>query len=290
MICSVAHLATALSTPQTVAVSPNQSISRRRRDEPAGPPIFNTTILSANGTDVTSSFPIMIYYQPNMTNVTGSLPDQASFSRPINFCESQTAKFRGSHCEYTQNSGRTHTRATLQDYITFCVEPPELHPAIVSALGLPSVTNPNYNPRQRNVRGVKGKCSRNEICVDRRNRIGFAFDTAYCVSTEYMVRMIMRGERQDTEKIRELGGKTAWMIVSHSDESTPMRVNGIDIKTGVIGKANSGTQGIQDRKCHHCFELGTQKMEEGTDFLQMEASLMTAAAIITGVVYIIVSG
>lgn len=287
MICFVTHLAIALFTFETVAVSPNQSISRRRRDESASLPIFNTTILSANGTDITSSFPVIVYYQPSITNINGSRPDRA-YSHPINFCQSQTAKFRGSYCKHDHYSGRTHTRATLQDYVPLCVEPPELHPPVVSALGLPSVANPNYTPH--NIQRVNCMCDRHEICVDGRNRGGLAYDTAYCVSTGSMVRMIISGERQDTEKIRELGGKTAWTIFSHSDESTPMRVGGLNIKTRVIGEANTGTQGRQDRGCRHCFELGTQKMEEGTNFLQTEASLMTAATVAAGVVWLITSG
>ena len=269
-----------------LAASLHRSVPHTRRDDPASQ--INTTILSASGKDVTSSFQIMIYNQPNTTTVTGLSDRQVSSARPINFCESPTAIFILSRCKHSDPHLPAHDRATLQDYSVTCVESTEQPPrATLGATflpGYPNLTAPYFNIPDSS--RASGRCNHNEICVDGQ----FENPIAWCVSTEYFVRKINSGERQDTKKIGELAGKTAQMIVSHSDKSTPMRVKGIDLRAEVIGESNTGAGTVQERECQYCFELGTQKMEEGTDFLRTEASLMSAATVITGVVFLILSG
>ena len=108
--------------------------------------------------------------------------------------------------------------------------------------------------------------------------------------------MIQHGEEfnHEKEKIGELEGKTARVIISEMDASTPIEVQGIDLKAGV-SRENSVEEGnrsaaVQERKCRDCFEVRTQKMAEGTNFLQIEASLLAAATVLTGTVFLIISG
>ncbi len=80
------------------------------------------------------------------------------------------------------------------------------------------------------------------------------------------------------------------MIISQADGSMPLEVQSIDLQAGLIGNVDKDKPVVQERKCRHCFELRTQKMAEGTNFLQTEASLMTAATVAAGVVWLIISG
>ena len=64
----------------------------------------------------------------------------------------------------------------------------------------------------------------------------------------------------------------------------------MDLRAGLTGNADKDKPVVQERKCWHCFELRTQKMTEWTNFLQIEASLMTAATVAAGVVWLIISG
>ena len=233
----------------------------------------------------------MIYNQPNITTATGLSDRQASFSRPINFCESQTAKFLGSRCKHSDPSLPAHNRASLQDYFITChEEEPEQdprRPLAEIACAVSRYNSTRVGPDYRVLgNDAPGRCAQEEICIDGQGRGRIAF----CVSTEYFVRMIMRGDRQDGEKVGGLEGKTAQIIVSHSDESTPMRVQGMDLTAGVTGNVNAGASVVQEQKCQHCFELGTQNFGEGTDFLQREASLMAATTVAAGVVFLVVSG
>ena len=90
--------------------------------------------------------------------------------------------------------------------------------------------------------------------------------------------------------MEKLGRKTARMIVSHADESTPMRVRDIDLKADIAEKATARGSEVQERACQHCFKLSTQRFEEGTDFLKTQASLMSATATVVRVVFLVVSG
>ncbi len=141
-------------------------------------------------------------------------------------------------------------------------------------------TNPDdlFQPLEE----TPGKCREHQICVD---GAGAGY-VAYCVSTEYFVKMIMKGERKKVE----LAGKRARMIVAHEDGRTPMRVKEMDLRTRVEARGTEGVATREERQCRHCFQLGTPRMEKETDLLKAEASLMTAATVVAGTVLLIVSG
>ena len=137
-------------------------------------------------------------------------------------------------------------------------------------------------------RREEGSCAQEEICVD---GVG-ADEVAHCVSKEYFVRLAQRGEneQQSAAGVGELEGKAAQMIISQVDGSTPLEAMGIDLQAGLVGGLKGGEAALQEQKCRNCFELRTQKMVEGTNFLQTEASLMGAATVAAGMVWLVVSG
>jgi hypothetical protein len=266
MLRSIVYLALVLFTSETFAVSAFQSRPHRSRDDLSSPQTINSTIYSANGTDLTSSFRTMIYFQSNKTDYTGLSDRQVSFSRPINTCRCPNTTFIRSFCKHQVDQRGMYS---LQEYRVFCHDNPR-----------PIVRTPRpgggYNVKVHvgKFRREEGACTQEEICVDGAG----ADEVAYCVSKENFVRLIQRGE------------KTARTIISQADESTPLEVQGIDLQAGFIGNMNEDKPIVQERKCRYCFELRTQKMAEGTNFLQTEASLMTAATVAAGVVWLIISG
>ena len=296
MLLPFTNIALALFAFEASAASPHQPFSLRRKDDSSTLPTINTTILSANGTDLTDSFKIMIYNQPNKSIASSLSNRQPSFSRPITFCKSPTAAFLTSYCKHSRSR---NILVRLQDYTVHCQELRPLTSTVVIPTSQSSTTDaepflstsePQFvRPYLPPVVSEDGACAPEEICVD-----GPLFSgVAHCVSTAYFVQMINKGRGQSDvqEAVGELAGKTARMIVSEADGSTPLEVQGIDLKAGVTEeKVNAERTPTQERKCRHCFELRTQKMAQGTDFLKTEASLMTAATVAAGVVWLIVSG
>ena len=69
-------------------------------------------------------------------------------------------------------------------------------------------------------RKEEGACAQDEICVDG----PYIEIMVYCVRYEYFIQLIQREEKQSSTEIGELEGKTARIIISQADRSTPLEV------------------------------------------------------------------
>ena len=107
------------------------------------------------------------------------------------------------------------------------------------------------------------------------------YTTASCIST-LLFRPVSQAQRDpDAEALWELAQSLrASMVLSQTDATTPLSVETLEVEAGVaggaLGKAPGKVQSSQT--CQDCFELATPKLAEGTDFLRMEAKVMTGAA------------
>ncbi len=237
---------------------------------------IDVTIKDHAGQNITSSFQIMLYYSPETsTNITTNKNlsnRQVTASRPLNECPG-TAVFIRSYCTPEHDKP-----GSLQRYTIVCVHstviindhefPTENSLWLGFANAVGAVPVHRYTTTQRD-----GHCNDDEICVPglgkERSRSGKVM--ASCVGTEYFVKYINWGENQ--RQSLDLEGKTASMVVSRLDGTTPVEVDTFEADTETtIGGA------VQTRRCRDCMELQTDRFAADTEGLKLGTRLLTAGA------------
>ena len=250
-------------------------------------PTINASVFDHAGNDLTSSFQVMLYSEPEIINKS-SLPGRGlamtSLSRPISGCaglETRGAQFVRSWCTAKETGG------SMQTYSYQC----RLNDdggdgggggGRGSSISIAQTHNRN------------GRCEDEEICIDGKGggkRKGGRM--AFCVSKQLFVRYVLRGEYANAEPRGmelNLEGREAAALFSQSDGATPLEVDTLGIEAGRTSTSTStststGT-GIdqvpaapgQSIQCRDCIELNTDNLAPRTDYLKTEAKLLTTGA------------
>ena len=130
-----------------------------------------------------------------------------------------------------------------------------------------------------------GHCDRDEICVDGLGRGGGSqygqHSVATCVKTDYFTRMARNAGKpaEQRERLVDLGGTKARMVVSKADGSTPLEVDTFDVEA-VDAMGNT----VQSKKCRDCMELKTDTFGPTTDGLKAGVTLLTTGGM-TGILW-----
>lgn len=253
--------------------------SRDDQTNPSLIPTINASIFDHAGNDLTSSFQVMLYNEPevsNMSSLSGRGLATTTLSRPISGCaglETRGAQFVRSWCTAKDNGG------SMQTYSYQC----KVNGGGGGGAGGSGSTISIPQTHNRN-----GRCDDEEICVDAKGggkRKGGRM--AFCVSKQSFVRYVLRGRYADAEPRLNLAGREVAALFSQSDGATPMEVETLDIEAGSTSTSSTGGQvaapGIpgQSIQCRDCIELNTDILAAKTDFLKTEAKLLTTGATAT---------
>lgn len=242
--------------------SPYAHILESRNDASSSSktPTINATISDRAGNDLTSSFQVMLYNEPEVVaepNLTGRA--MVALSRPISGCaglETRGAQFVRSWCTAKDAGG------TMQTYSYQC-----------------KVRGDSITQTHRR----NSRCDDEEICLDGKGggkRKGGRM--AYCVSKDSFVQFILRGEFANAEPRMTLGGRKAAVLLSETDGATPLEADTLGIEAGNSAgngqvPAVEGTAG-QSNQCRDCIELNMDALAPKTDYLKTEATLLTTGA------------
>ncbi len=241
---------------------PNNS---KPHSPPPHHPGFNATILSQNGTDITSHFEIRVFQPPPAEKALSNLTDRnASPMRLINFCPSVSEVFTSSYCQSYSGSATS----SLQHYTTVCRE--DFGPPWPSADG-----RSRYNHHS-------GFCDADEICVTltkenwRTDGRPSMPPVAACVETSaYQLWRALDGwwydEGEEPEWVRALkfAGMKITAVASEMDGRTGLEMGRLGVEAGVGGEE------VEKEVCSGCLRVGTKKLPVGTDSLGVEATAMT---------------
>lgn len=278
-------------------------LHRRNGTSPLGK--ISTTVLSPNGTDVSSSFQTKVYYtsniaipHPDLASLNESTPADfaeinprggvtlAYAGRPIGgdaFCtNSRTSIFQGSHCKRTLG-----IPSTVQEYIVYCQETEEVYATQVRGFRpRPSTANrgghaeTSYGPHIPPIIGISGSCwaDEQEYCVDSLFKDKGWPQLASCVRDDGFE------VDEDGSLEEELGGAKVRMTVTNRDSRMPKTMKKLQIKAGRDqGEGSSGSS--NQRACEKCSDIAAGPFPSDTESLKVEATLMTGAAM-TGVLLI----
>ena len=248
--------------------------SRNDTSSPPVPPTINATISDHDGNDITSSFKVMLYHEPQrVTNSSLTGRGLAGLSRPINGCaglEAREAQFVSSWCTAEEPGG------TMQTYSYQCrVGTSQTDLGRSNIVGVSITQNHRRN----------GRCSDEEICIDgkgRGKRRGGRM--AYCVGKHYFMQSILQSQYAHVEPRMNLEGMEAVALLSQMDGATPVEVDTLYIEAGSsAGNGQVTADGLavvpgQTKKCRDCFKLDTDVFAPKTDFLKTKASLLTTGA------------
>lgn len=287
---------------------PYDSTPIKRRDEPSTR--FTTSIRLANGTDVTTAFKTMVYWQPDTPALSNSSLHgrQVYRVRRIDSCQSRTAQFIQSRCQRVRG-----LEVSVQNYIVLCREPPP-----------PQYIDHGMNEPIDTIE--EGTCEPNELCVEDTvnvmatcvNRDDFIEankdtdsdqsdgDTNSSVNQESQGSHEVNsnpegfkhghqhpatgGHTDDLSRLaaeflteRALGNRKTSVIVSAADGTTPLNLQNLEVDLGI----DNGHRIEKQKKCDHCFGLRTQRATANTDTLMTKATLLATTAV-TGIVWITV--
>ena len=250
-------------------------------------PTISASIFDHAGNDLTSSFQVMLYNEPEVSNITslsGRGLAATTLSRPISGCaglETRGAQFVRSWCTAKDNGGSMQTYS-YQCRVNGGGGGGGGGRGSGSTISIPQTHNRN------------GRCDDEEICVDAKGggkRRGGRM--AFCVGKQSFVRYILRGAYADAEpRVNLLAGREVAALFSQPDGATPLEVDTLGIEAGSSSSSTStssitgggqvlapaaGTPG-QSIQCRDCIELNTDILAAKTDFLKTEATLLTTGA------------
>ena len=288
-------------------------------------PSINATILDHKGHDITSSFQIRIYSPDSLpanntnTNTTtnnNSLSPrnnpnyhhhhtrQLPTSRPLTTCPPGST-FYESYC----NPTNAHP-GSLQAYTIICHS---VVPQRDPLTGQPLTGGGFIPPQTIASRRRDGHCHDDEICVPGlgAGRSRFGRRVATCVRRGLFVELVSwsaggGGERSKVgEGVGEGGGVVeageqggfgdavqASMVMSRTDESTPVEVAGFEVDAVETTAEADGKNGVvrKTSRCRDCLELETKRLGPGVEALKVQTTLLTTGAV-AGVLWLaVVSG
>ena len=268
----------------TVFSAPRGPVSIQRRNASLTSPSFMTRVRSANGTDVSSSFRTLIYWQSDTISRNSNLTDRQSAARQITTCRSHSARFLGSRCKHSNGF-----EVSLQEYEVHCQEYPS--PRYNLMMG--------HDPAGALLEPLPtfegGSCSEHEICVNSMPSWAYGREVATCVETkdfipddeyDHSVHQGAEGVPPGStgkyigDALREISARSAGIVASGSNGSTPLGLGWLEVDTGaeVGGK-------VQKQRCKDCFGLRVRETTPNADFMKIEATLM-ATTITTGLIWV----
>ena len=230
-----------------------------------------------NGVDISSSFPVKVYYHSPSTQTINkteenNLVDRQVSTSVISVIDScyENETFIESHC-----TPQDDQESPLQAYSYTCRG--MIH-------HWHSITN-QYMGRRPVYRTRSGHCEPAHVCVD-----GFGTkQIASCVHTslfdDYMidkdgnVKGMLAGEIFDVVK--------AFAVLSSQDKNTLIGTDSMSIdawhNTAALAKG-----AVQTAKCRDCADLETGLLQPNTDSLKVQATLMSTSAV-AGIVWLALS-
>ncbi len=279
---------------------PQISSGLHRRNDSSSFNKLSISVLSPNGTDVTSAFQTRVYYRAKV-EIPHPDPNSLNESTPTNFadlnprgtltysylgrpiggdgiCKSRTAKFQHSVC-----SRSLGVRSTVQDFVVFCQETEEAYAAQNPRYTpRPSTANrgghasTSYEPHIPPILDEEGECFSDEICMD-----GIFKDRGYpalasCVTEEDFV--------EDENEDLDLGGLNAKITVTNLGSRRPVTMRKMEIKAAGPDSSASSSR-TNHKTCGSCSDLAAGPLTPDVESLKVEASLMTAGAV-AGILWI----
>ena len=233
---------------------PNDHITPHTSNSSSTSPIIETTILSANGTNLSASFRTMLYQQPrNVTSNTSLNVTRAPSAYQIDTCDlPYSAKFLRSQCSHRWG----FRKPNLQRYTIEC----DVGPVFKVA---------------------RGQCAPDEICVNQPWHTETGDVIANCISKSAFEEV--DGSRlppliEKTENFmasKSLAGHKMAMLVSEQDGSTPLGASVVEMDAIADGGGL-----ILQNLCRNCFGMRTQKLPLGLQAFRSRLVLMDAKAII----------
>ena len=220
-------------------------------------PQLKSTVFSANGSDITSSFQTLVFWAPQPTQIVaipGLTDREQSGIRSLSTCSSSTASFVGSHCDH-----QSDIRGSLQRYVIYCRE---------NQRGRASDPSKNTSRLSRLPRAwaEPGGCESDEVCMPgaKEKRNGVLSYTARCVKknafrTVDWIESVMKKEGW--------GRRMASVVLSRTDEETPLEAKSIEADALEAGAP------VQKKSCTNCTELRTPALSPKSDALTVEAWL-----------------
>lgn len=246
---------------------------------------INATVTDHAGHDITSSFEVMVFYNPssprNNTPRTNSSMDDGLANRDvgvfrqINYCMVPGTTFVHSECTPTDNNNV----ANIRSYDTTCHRTKNMyHPYTGEFLySRPVVVRRN------------GHCWHDEVCVNGYgpgneliSSIGMSIATCVNRKMFHVVKPI--GLKLDKAALaRSFEGKRLSMVVSKTDESTPIEVDTLDVEAKGASMGDADGAGVG--RCKGCADLETQQFKKGVESLKAEAKMLTTGAAVAGILW-----
>ena len=219
---------------------PNDHFSLHHRSNSSNPPTIETTILSANGSNISASFHTMVYMQPEKMISNSSLNGrQDSSARQIDTCEeSFSVRFLRSRCQHKGWVGRP----SLQEYTVDCRVK-----LVYSNAGL-------------GLRKITGHCAPDEVCINQPWLTESGDVIANCVSKSAFEEVddsqlpSLIGKTENFMAAKQLARRRTSMLISKQDGATPLSVRVLEMDT----LADAGML-IQKSLCKDCYGLRTTK-------------------------------
>ena len=265
----------------TGTTAPLESSSVPRRDNYPLSPNITTMIHSADGTDVSSSFRTLVYYQPATVTHASNLTDRRDLlTRRIDSCREAGAQFLGSACVHSSGDN-----ISLWRYITHCrINPIPMYDLFNFEPG------PQPEPR---IFVERGSCEP-QICVNSMPHESPGVRVATCVDPKKFlpsprkpgaIDQAAEGEGSIGPQylLREIGKQRAGVTFSRSDASEVIELDALEVDVGVQGGEGGGQ--LQQQSCKDCYGMRTKPAPEHADSMKIEATLMATAAL-TGVIWV----
>ena len=275
---------------QIVITAPHEHFSLYPRNESLSSPAITTIVHSSDGTDISSSFRTLVYYQSDPTLRTSNLTDRQVLSvRRIDSCKARGADFMGSLCMHSQG-----TEISLSRYTVHCRMAP------IPMYDLFNPFSPNGGlPAEPRLFAEHGACAEHEICVNSMPHEVHGVPVATCVDMKTFlptprdsedIRQGTQGQGSITEqqlgsKLHQIGAKKAGIAFSKQDASSVIELNALEVNVGMQGH-DRGVD-LKQQACKDCYGMKTQVAPAGADFMKIEATLM-ATAVMTGVIWVTV--
>ena len=132
------------------------------------------------------------------------------------------------------------------------------------------------------VMGEQGSCDPDEICLNGLWRVTRYSAVARCVKKDDF--RVMTGGGGGESDV-QLGNRMASVVLSREDGSIPMSADFLGAAYAESGTTYGDSMKTNSRSCSDCSELALQKTAPDTNSLKVEASVMTAGAMV-GVVWL----
>lgn len=249
----VAHSLPQTFNPSKVDPTDNPAASR-----PHLYPLVEANITNQNGSDISSSFRVMIYSPTKFITTTdlNSRSEEVDFGTIMNICHSRpNTIFVTSRCD---RQGAQGSSGSIQAYSITCRAPDDTsHPSLI----LFSET---------------GKCTDDEICVDESVPGKLTPNKAYCVKKSNF-----RWVDDPKPRPMYLGSRNVSLAVSEGDGKTPLKMESIEVTASDVSGSDGSYQAIREGSCEDCVDVSTQTLPSTVGFVTTTGRAMLPVAMHT---------